>query len=99
MPIEAGATYVFDLGCYDYGGWAKMDAAGCRIVTRCKSNTPLAVTAQWEVPEGAPDILSDRIGLLPQRHHREHSDAIQPRGRDVRRDRHAPAGLAMTASE
>ena len=23
MPIEAGATYVFDLGYYDYGWWAK----------------------------------------------------------------------------
>jgi hypothetical protein len=34
MPIEAGATYVFDLGYYDYAWWAKLDAAGCRIVTR-----------------------------------------------------------------
>jgi hypothetical protein len=25
MPIEAGATYVFDLGYYDYGWWARMD--------------------------------------------------------------------------
>ena len=30
MPIVAGATYVFDLGYYDYGWWAKLDAAGCR---------------------------------------------------------------------
>lgn len=67
MPIEAGATYVFDLGYYDYGWWAKMDAAGCRIVTRFKSNTPLAVTTELAVPQDAPDILSDRIGLLPQR--------------------------------
>lgn len=67
MPIEAGATYVFDLGYYDYGWWAKMDGAGCRIVTRFKSNTPLAVTAELEVPEGAANILSDRIGLLPRR--------------------------------
>lgn len=66
MPIEAGATYVFDLGYYDYGWWAKMDAAGCRIVTRFKTNTPLAVTAELAVPQGS-DILSDRIGLLPQR--------------------------------
>ena len=28
MPIEAGATYVFDLGCYDYAWWARLDAAG-----------------------------------------------------------------------
>ena len=37
MPIKPGATYVFDLGFYDYGWWAKLDAAGCRIVTRLKS--------------------------------------------------------------
>ena len=40
MPIEAGATYVFDLGYYDYAWWAKLDAAACRIVTRLKRNTP-----------------------------------------------------------
>src|SRR5512132_2638413 len=66
MPIEAGATYVFDLGYYDYGWWAKMDAAGCRIVTRFKANTPLTVTAERDVPKDG-NILSDRIGLLPQR--------------------------------
>lgn len=34
MPIETGATYVFDLGYYDFGWWAKLDQASCRIVTR-----------------------------------------------------------------
>ena len=43
-----------------------MDAAGCRIVTRFKSNTPLEVTAENDPAEGS-NILSDRIGLLPQR--------------------------------
>lgn len=66
MPIEDGATYVFDLGYYDYGWWARLDAAGCRIVTRFKANTPLHVTAELDVPEGT-NILSDRIGLLPRR--------------------------------
>jgi len=32
---------VFDLGYYDYVWWAELDQAGCRIVTRCKINTPL----------------------------------------------------------
>ena len=41
MPIEAGATYVFDLGYYDFAFWAKLDAFGCRLVTRFKTNTPL----------------------------------------------------------
>ena len=47
MPIEAGATYVFDLGYYDYAWWAELDAASCRIVTRFKSNTPLAVISSY----------------------------------------------------
>lgn len=45
MPIEAGATYVFDLAYYDYAWWASLDDQGCRIVTRFKSNTPLTVIA------------------------------------------------------
>jgi len=84
MPIEAGATYVFDLGYYDYAWWAKMDAAGCRIVTRFKSNTPLAVTAERDVPEDAPDILSDRIGLLPQRQARSRRNPLSDPVREVR---------------
>ena len=52
MPIEAGATYVFDLGYYDYEWWAKLDAAGCRIVTRFKSNTPLCEIEERTVVEG-----------------------------------------------
>jgi hypothetical protein len=66
MPIDPQATYVFDLGYYDYGWWAKLDAAGCRIITRLKTNTRLKITAENKVAEGGP-ILSDRIGLLPQR--------------------------------
>jgi len=66
MPIEPGATYVFDLGYYDYRWWAKLDEAGCRIVTRFKKNTPLALLKEQHVPKGS-SILSDRIGFLPQR--------------------------------
>lgn len=84
MPIEAGATYVFDLGYYDYGWWARMDAAGCRIVTRFKSNTRLEVTAELELPEGATNILSDRIGLLPQRQARSRKNPFSDPVREVR---------------
>ena len=66
MPIEPGATYVFDLGYYDYGWWAKLDDAGCRIVTRFKKNTPLRVLEELRVPKDGP-VLSDRIGFLPAR--------------------------------
>ena len=66
MPIEAGATYVFDLGYYDYLWWARLDEAGCRIVTRLKANTPFAVVEDRPVVAGS-SILSDRTGHLPKR--------------------------------
>jgi hypothetical protein len=66
MPIEAGATYVFDLGYYDYGWWATLDQADCRIVTRLKSNTPFKVEEDRPVPPGS-SIVSDRTGHLPER--------------------------------
>jgi IS4 transposase len=66
MPIEPGAIYVFDLGYYDYGWWAKLDQAGCVIVTRLKSNTPFEVKEDRPVAPGS-SILSDRTGHLPKR--------------------------------
>jgi hypothetical protein len=89
MPIEAGATYVFDLGYYDYGWWAKMGAAGCRIVTRFKANTPLTVTAEREVcePDGPGQdgcVLSDRIGLLPRRQMRSRRNPFADPVREIR---------------
>jgi hypothetical protein len=83
MPIEAGATYVFDLGYYDYGWWAKLDAAQCRIVTRFKSNTPLTLVEELPVPEGGT-LLSDRIGFLPVRQARNRRNPMQDAVREVR---------------
>jgi hypothetical protein len=83
MPIRPGATYVFDLGYYDYGWWAKLDAAGCRIVTRLKVNTPLAVVHANSLPAGSP-ILSDRIGHLPQRQARSRKNPFQDPVRELR---------------
>jgi hypothetical protein len=83
MPIEPGATYVFDLGYYDYLWWAALDAAGCRIVTRFKSNTPLDVVKQLPVTKGS-NILSDRIGFLPARQARSRCNPMQDAVREVR---------------
>jgi Transposase DDE domain/Domain of unknown function (DUF4372) len=66
MPIEPGATYVFDLGYYDYGWWAALDQAACRIITRLKVNTPFEIIEDRPVAAGT-SILSDRIGYLPKR--------------------------------
>jgi transposase len=83
MPIEPGATYVFDLGYYDYAWWAALDAAGCRIVTRFKSNTPLHVVEELPVAK-AGNILSDRIGFLPARQARNRHNPMQDAVREVR---------------
>jgi hypothetical protein len=83
MPIEPGATYVFDLGYYDYGWWASMAEAGCRIVTRFKRNTSLTVVEERPLPEGSA-ILADRIGHLPERQSRNRHNPLQDPVREVR---------------
>lgn len=83
MPIEAGATYVFDLGYYDYLWWAALDAAGCRLVTRFKSNTPLDVVEELPVTKDG-NILSDRIGFLPARQAKNRQNPMQDAVREVR---------------
>jgi len=83
MPIEPGATYVFDLGYYDYAWWAELDAAGCRIVTRFKSNTPLNLVKELAVA-GGTNILSDRIGFLPARQAANRRNPMQDAVREVR---------------
>src|SRR5437868_11672110 len=83
MPIETGATYVFDLGYYDYGWWARLDAAGCRIVPRLQKNTPLRVVKENRVPRNS-NILHDRIGHLPQRLARNRTNPMQEPVRELR---------------
>jgi hypothetical protein len=92
MPVEAGATYVFDLGYYDYAWWAKLDAAQCRIVTRFKSNTPLTVIETLPAPAGS-NILSDRIGFLPARQAKNRRNPMQNAVREVRIS--TPAGKVL----
>jgi len=83
MPIEKGATYVFDLGYYDYGWWARLDVAGCRLVTRFKSNTPLRAIETLPVPPGS-NVLSDRIGFLPARQAQNRKNPMADAVREIR---------------
>lgn len=83
MPIEPGATYVFDLGYYDYGWWAKLDSAGCRIVTRFKANTSLEIVKELPVSP-ASNILSDCIGFLPARQAKSRRNPMQSAVRELK---------------
>jgi hypothetical protein len=82
MPIEAGATYVFDLGYYDFAFWARLDALGCRLVTRFKANTPLNSPSDLPLSPGSTR-LSDRIGFLPARQAMNRKNPMQDAVREI----------------
>lgn len=82
MPLAPGAIYAFDLGYYDYAWWAKLDAAGCTIVTRFKTNTPLHEARDMPL-EPRSGVLSDRIGFLPARQAGSRKNPMQKAVREV----------------
>lgn len=82
MPIEPGATYVYDLGYYDYGWWAGLDDAGCRFVTRLKKSTPFSMVRENRVPKNS-NIVSDRIGHLPTRLANSRNNPLQVPVREI----------------
>jgi IS4 transposase len=82
MPIEAGVTYVYDLGYYDFGWWAALDEAGCRFVTRLKKNTLFTAVHENPVPKGC-NIISDRIGHLPARLAKSRKNPLQVPVREI----------------
>ncbi len=95
MPLQPGATYVFDLGYYDYAWWAELHDAGCRILgssprtTRLKANTPLSIETERMIEPGelATDsavILSDRTGTLPKRQTNRRQNPMHHVVREVR---------------
>ena len=83
LQIEAGASYVFDLGYYDFSWWAKLDDAGCRFVTRLKVNTPFHATEARAVAAGSP-LLSDRLGRLSTRLAASRHNPFGKLGREIR---------------
>lgn len=82
LPIEPGATYVFDLGYYDFAWWAALAAAGCTFVTRLKTNTPLREAEPRAVTPGGI-VLSDQVGLLPARLCFTRRNPFSQKGREV----------------
>jgi hypothetical protein len=85
VSIEAGATYVYDLGYYDFSWWATIDEAGSRFVTRLKKNTPFTVVHENRVRRKKDgNMISDRIGYLPARLAASRRNPLQVPVREVR---------------
>lgn len=69
VPLEAGATYVFDKGYTDFRWWAEIIEAKARFVTRRKRNTHCRAIGE-QVAAG-DNILADR--RLKIGHRRPHA--------------------------
>jgi IS4 transposase len=82
VPIESGATYVFDLGYYDFKFWADLHQAGCTLVTRLKRNTSVTEIERRPPPPGT-NILSDRTVNLPKRLAKSRKNPFSARGREI----------------
>ena len=81
MPVEPGATYVFDLGYYSFSWWGTLDAAGCRFVTRLRKNSPTELVEERVVLKDGP-IVADRIVRVRDRLHNTRKHPFK--GRDLR---------------
>ncbi len=69
VPLQRGATYVFDKGYCDYNGWAGFEAAGAWFVTRLKRNAQVAVLDSRPVPAAEQEqVLSDELIRFSNRH-------------------------------
>jgi IS4 transposase len=82
MPIEAGVTYAFDLGFYDFGWWAEIDAKGAKFVTRLKKNTRTMVLETRARSAQGP-ILADLVVTLPERMARSRKNPMAKPLREV----------------
>jgi IS4 transposase len=67
LPLQEGATYVFDKGYCDYNWWQRIDASGARFVTRFKRAAALNVLAERSVPGDAPQVLRDSVVAFARR--------------------------------
>ena len=82
LPIEPGATYVFDMGYYNFAWWARLVERGCTFVTRLKSNTSLRATERREVTPGGT-VIADQLGYLPERLASQRHNPFDQTGREV----------------
>ena len=83
MPIEAGALLMSSTSAITTSAsFAKLDALGCRLVTRFKTNTPLNAPREMPLEPGST-VLSDRIGFLPARQCNNRKNPMQDAVREI----------------
>ncbi len=61
IPLEKGATYVFDRGYYDYNWWYEINRMQSVFVTRLKKNANVRVDEYRDIPVKEDQILEDAV--------------------------------------
>lgn len=62
IPLEAGATYVFDRGYYDFDWWHQIQQADALFVTRLKKNAAVEVVTSLVIPtKDQGTVLEDAV--------------------------------------
>lgn len=65
LPIQKGATYVFDRAYCDFNWWWKLNCEHAKFVTRFKSNTRLTLIDSRPIARAAREVIrSDEIVRL-----------------------------------
>ena len=57
IPLEKGATYVFDKGYCDYNWWYEIQQNGSKFVTRLKKNAAITIVKQRPIAKNAQGII------------------------------------------
>lgn len=101
LPIEAGATYVFDKGYCDYGWWSRIDAAGARFITRSKSNAALRLVCTKPLAAEDPEtILRDEVVRFAHRNNRGgHRNAYSAQLRRIQVARPGQDSLCLVTND
>ncbi|HEU4356855.1 MAG TPA: IS4 family transposase [Xanthobacteraceae bacterium] len=89
LPIESGATYVFDKGYCHFGWWQKINDGGALFVTRPKVNCRLQATKCRPLRQRRGDgfrVLADHDVVLRSRSHARPRPTLPLRRIRVRRD-------------
>ena len=85
IPLESGATYVFDMGYCDYNWWCQIEEIGSSFVTRLKKNANVRVCHHYPIPPEAEGILEDVEIMMNNRYVKGRTENNAYYGKPLRR--------------
>jgi IS4 transposase len=85
IPLETGATYVFDMGYYDFNWWYEIDTKGSTFVTRLKKNANVTRIESQDESLSSDYILEDASVRMNSRMTNKYSTVNPYYGKRLRR--------------